>query len=120
MFWGLCENRAWHIVHAAVPLDQAEPYGNALTDPRGHAEVWEAWQTLGPAGLSQHGLPAAILENEYDQVPRGRVVYHRRNDRFTLYADRRLQRPAPIARIVVLFGLTERAQVVRSDAHYRN
>ena len=38
---------------------------------------------------------------------------------FTLYADRRLQRPEMIADLVQLFGLTGQDHVVHSDAHYR-
>lgn len=120
VFWGLREAGAWGIVHASVPLAEAELYGDALTFAPGHAEVWAAWQALGPAVLRRRGLPAAILAHEYDHVPRGRVVFHRTGALFTLYADRRLQQPAPIARVVILFGLVGCLHVVRSDPHYRS
>lgn len=89
MFWGLREAGGWHVVHIAVPLAAAEPYGDALTFAPGHAEVWAAWQALGPVGLRRQGLPAAILAYEYDHVPRGRVVHHCTTELFTIYADRR-------------------------------
>lgn len=53
----------------------AEPYGDFLTHSQGHFEVWEGWQRLGPAGLARRGLPAAIACREYDEFPRGRIVF---------------------------------------------
>jgi hypothetical protein len=58
-----------------TPLSQAEAYGQALPHPRGHMEVWEAWQRLGPTGLARRGLPTAIAFSEYDDHPQGRIVY---------------------------------------------
>ena len=80
----------------STPLVAAEPYGDFLTHPRGHHEVWEGWRRLGPAGLARRGLPAAIVWHEYEHFPRGRVVFDTRSSRFTLYADRKLQAPSTI------------------------
>ncbi|MEA1835139.1 hypothetical protein U8607_23925 [Methylobacterium durans] len=121
IFWGLRDGGgAWELVHAATPLAQAEPYGDCLTYPGAHYEVWEGWRRLRPAGLRARGLPAMIAAYEYEHFPRGRVVYMRTEDCFTIFADRRLQRPEMIGWIVQLFGLAERCHVVRSDAHYRS
>ena len=38
-----------------APLSEAEPYGDHLTHPRGHPEVWEQWQrTRG--SFTRHGI----------------------------------------------------------------
>ncbi len=60
-----------------------------------------------------------IAGHEYETFPRGRVVYMQGPALFTLYADRRLQRPETIADLVRRFGLTGQDHAVRSDAHYR-
>jgi hypothetical protein len=106
------------LVTDCTPLTNAEPYGDFLTHPRGHYEVWEEWQRLGPTGLVQRGLPEAIAWYEYEDCPRGRVVHHRQDQRFILYADRRLQTPAHIAAIKTCFALTDQPTTVQSDAHY--
>ena len=122
IFWGIPDGSASNptLVIDSTPLSRAEPYGAALTHPRGHYDVWEAWQGLGVAGLKRRGLPAAIVWSEYEQHPRGRIVYDTVTHVFTIYADRRLQTPEFIERLVHAFGLTQAQFVVRGDSHYRS
>ncbi len=119
IYWGVRDAGALILVVDRTPLADAEPYGEALTHPHGHFEVWESWQRLGPAGLARAGLPTAIAWSEYEHHPRGRAVYHRPTRRFTLYADRKLQTPEFIARIADALAIADGAYDVRSDAHYR-
>jgi hypothetical protein len=119
ILWGVPEGGRTVLVTDLMPLAGAEAYGDCLTHPRGHHEVWEAWRRLGATALRRRGLPAAIAAHEYEAFPRGRVVYMRAPGLFTLYADRRLQRPELVAEIVQLFGLGGQRHIVRSDAHYR-
>ena len=102
-----------------TPLVEAEPYGDFLTHPRGHHEVWEGWRRLGPARLARRGLPTVIAWHEYEHFPRGRVVFDTRSSRFTLYADRKLQAPGTLRRVLGLFGLDPLLCAVHSDPHYR-
>ena len=120
IFWSIPDrmnNRA--LVMDSTPLVEAEPYGRFLTHPRGHYEVWERWKRTGPAGLAAAGLPAAIMWNKYEYFPRGRVVFHQENERFTIYADRRLQNARFIHRLVAAFALPAALVDVQSDEHYR-
>ena len=71
------------------------------------------------ARLAHIGYPDRIASTEYDQWPRGRIVYETQPRRFVLYADRRLQKPDIIDTLKAAFGLNEVEVVVRSDAHYR-
>jgi hypothetical protein len=119
IYWFVREGGEFRLVVDRTPLAEAEPYGKALTHPRGHYEVWERWQRLGPAGLAKAGLPTAIAWSEYEHHPRGRAVYHLPTRRFTLYADRKLQTPEFIARIADVLAIPADAYDVRSDAHYR-
>ncbi len=120
IFWGLREGAGpWELVHAGLPLSEAEPYGDCLTYPGAHFDVWEGWRRLRPAGLRKRGLPTMIASYEYEHFPRGRLVYETVPRRFVLYTDRRLQRPAIIDQLRQSFGLVEAAVIVRSDSHYR-
>ena len=119
IFWGVPDAGRTALVTDRTPLAEAEAYGDCLTHPHGHYEVWEAWRALGATELRRRGMPSAIAGHEYEALPRGRVVYMRTPALFTLYADRRLQRPELIAELVRLFGLDGERNVVRSDVHYR-
>ena len=90
------------LLAAGCPLDQAEPYGNCLTYGPGHYETWAHWRrdrTVEPA------LRALVRSYEYEDWPRGRIVFDRSRDLFILYADRKLITPAEsIRRWVLKFG----------------
>lgn len=62
IFWGIREEAGgpWLIVHPLAPLADAEPYGDCLTYPGAHYDVWEGWRRLRPAGLGDRGLPPTI------------------------------------------------------------
>ena len=99
------------------PILETEPYGDMLTCPHGHYEVWEQWRRA--TGKDWPGLRPLILTGEYEEWPRGRVVYSAPDDHFVLYADRQiLIRPDLLAAIYGRFGLTaDRTQTMR-DSHY--
>ena len=119
IFWGVPDGGRTVLVTDRTPMTEAEIYGDCLTHPRGHHEVWEAWRKLGATALRRRGLPPTIVNHEYEAFPRGRVVYMREPALFTLYADRHLQRPETVTNILRLFGLAGERHTVRSDAHYR-
>ncbi len=119
IFWGVPANGGLTLVIDTTPLASAEQYGDFLTHPRGHYDVWEAWRRQGAAALARRGLPAAIMWLEYEDCPRGRIVYHQPTDLFTIYADQMLQGADMVAQIVAAFELTNRRREVRGDEHYR-
>src|ERR1700730_13683679 len=84
------------LLAAGRPLDEAEAYGDCLTYSPGHYKTWAQWRrdrTLDPL------LRALVRAYEYEDWPRGRIVFDRSRDLFILYADRKLLTPATIARI---------------------
>ena len=107
------------LVTDRTPLAEAEPYGDFLTHPGGHHDVWEGWRRLGPVGLARRGLPAFIAWHEYEHFPRGRVVFDTTTDRFTFYADRKLQAPCVLREVMRVFGINPAQCAVRSDPHYQ-
>jgi hypothetical protein len=100
-------------------VSDAEPYGDCVTHATGHYDRWQRWQALGAGALVAAGLPKSILWSEYDEWPRGRIVYETPGDRFVLYADRDLQRPDIVAALKAIFAIDTGDVVVKSDLHYR-
>jgi hypothetical protein len=120
IYWGIpTPNHSWHILVDKTSLADAEPYGDFLTHSRGHLDVWSEWQQLSAADLAKRAIPDAITYHEYEDFPRGRIVYHTTNLQFIIYADRKLQRDRTIINIAALFNILPGTFVVRSDAHYR-
>lgn len=121
IFWGIPgPHHSWTILIDATSLAEAEPYGDFLTHPGGHYEVWNRWQQRRAAPSAVQSIFQEIAGREYEDFPRGRIVYQIKTDRFILYADQRLQQKHTIANIADKFGLAPGAFVVRSDAHYRS
>jgi hypothetical protein len=115
IFWGVADV----LVTDRSTLAEAEAYGDCITHPRGHYECWQEWQALGGTRLVAKGYPAKIAQTEYDEWPRGRVVYETPANRFVLYADRQLQRPEIVAALKTIFGLATADVIVKSDLHYQ-
>jgi hypothetical protein len=90
-------------------LSEAEPYGDHRDHPRSHIDVWEQFQRLGKAPR----------ESEYEEFPRGRVIYDSASATFTLFADRCiLERKDLIAQITKELHLPHKTKF-DIDPHYR-
>jgi hypothetical protein len=78
--WNVCKKASQfeaRLLAAGCPLDQAEPYGNCLTYGPGHYETWAHWRrdrTVEPA------LRALVRSYEYEDWPRGRIVFDQSRD----------------------------------------
>lgn len=93
----------------STPLDRAEPYGDHLTHPRSHIDVWDSWQRLGK-------VPVDV---PYEEPPRGRVVFNRKTSQSELLADKCiLERKSVVAEITKGLGLPKNV-TLGSDSHYR-
>ncbi len=105
IFWLL---KGQLILHG-VALSEAEPCGrffNAI----GHDSYWGELQLTG----------AVPREVEYDEPPRGRVVYDVIADRFHLYADRCILADKQlIEEIIAQLRLAEQRIEIATDLHYR-
>ena len=98
-------------------LDLAELYGDMLTCPHGHYDIWEEWRKA-PADVPMEAR-AVVVASEYEEWPRGRVVFDAIHQEFTCYADIQiLRRTDLLAKIRGKFGLpNERTKTIR-DNHY--
>jgi hypothetical protein len=99
-------------------LEKAELYGDMLTCSLGHYDVWSEWQVNGPPDPT---LRSVIASNEYEEWPRGRIVYDTKSSRFILYADRQiLCRPELLDALRAEFQLPKRRTETKPDGHYRS
>jgi hypothetical protein len=105
IFW-LVNNK---LVIDSSPLDQAEPYGDHVGHAASHIDVWAQFQQVGKAPR----------ESEYEEYPRGRVMYHPASGEFTILADPCiLVRKDLIAEIMKALHLPKKTKL-GSDPHYR-
>jgi len=60
------------------PLSEAERYGDHMNHPRGHVDVWPKFER-------SRRVPRG---SEYEEYPRGRVMFETTNESFTILADK--------------------------------
>jgi hypothetical protein len=65
-------------------------------------------------------LRALVRAYEYEDWPRGRIVFDRVRDLFVICADRKLLTPAMIARIETQFHLPAERTETQRDWHYQS
>ena len=120
IFWAIADATGQpHLLAHLCPLPDAEPYGDCLTCLAGHHQVWERWRRGRPKPpLPQ--LAPLIARGEYEDWPRGRIVYECAPDRFVIYADHQLLTSLWLAQIIGHFHLPPKRTTARSDLHYRS
>jgi hypothetical protein len=119
-FWVVEADGQAALVSLAVPLERADPYGDMLTVDTGHLEHWSHLAHRGTGALREAGLPTAPVWSEYEEWPRGRVLYDRTARRFVVRADRQLQRPEFLRLIADRFRIEAVVVTMLSDDHYRS
>jgi hypothetical protein len=82
-------------------LAHAEEYGDFLTCPHGHYDLWESWRAGSPPG----GLADIVREAEYEEWPRGRVVLNFVQGRFIVHGDKQVFEHKLQHRVLEHFGI---------------
>jgi hypothetical protein len=97
------------LIFDASPLNRAEKYGDCLTHSRSHIDYW--------TGLQQrHEVPREI---EYEEPPRGRVMWNTVSKRSLILADRCILRnQAVLKRIMRTMRLPTWDTDTGRDGHY--
>ena len=118
IFW-LVEPRPGEarLLTAGCSLEAAESYGDCLTFPDGHYEVWERWRKTSDPDAALRSL---LRTFEYEEWPRGRLVFDHLRKHFILYADRKLMLPTTVAQIQKQFLLPAKEMTVEPDFHYQS
>lgn len=95
------------IIRESVPYTHGEEYGDFVNGWSAHVDFWPLVQRILTTNL------------EYDQVPRGRVVYSKRDGAFLVYGSKAfVANERQWGRILELFHLPEEKTLIRSDEHY--
>jgi hypothetical protein len=110
VFWFIPSDQGPKIVADGSTLREAEDYGKMKTHRRDHYEVWEI--------IKNHFT--IVAEDEYDTWPRGRIVYNKTTEVFTVYAGPQLAGPQFQRAILNAFRLPPDTKFARDEhAHSR-
>ena len=120
LFWMVEDHGRAALIAHSVPLPQAVTYGEMLTIETGHADHWAALARRRGRDLRAAGIPSAPLWSDYDEWPRGRVLFDPASGRCVIRADRQLHRPDRVARIARHFGFDPTSATILPDDHYRS
>jgi len=117
IFWMIATSEGAQLLTASCALSEAEPYGDCLTFGPGHYQIWQGWRRSRELSASARNV---VCDYEYEEWPRGRVVFDKLQARFILYADRKLLRPETIASIEGRFAIPADRTDVKTDSHYQS
>jgi hypothetical protein len=75
---------------------------------RDHVKVWPRFQRRYPV----------LIDTDYIDIPRGRVLYLQSAHQFIVYLDRKLATPKVKAAVLAAFALPRRGTKFEFDPHY--
>ena len=100
-------NRLWI---ESTPVEKADKYAECKIHDGNHIEFWERL-------ISERLVPG---DEEYQNVPRGRVIFNSSSGRFLLLLDRCiLRKKNVVAAIKRQMGLPSKETDMSTDLHYR-
>lgn len=98
------------VITFGYPLSKAAAYGEFATYEPSHLDKWGELQRNG----------AVPPECEYEEFPRGRVMFNRRTETFLLLADKCILRDKrTLSNIMKELGLPATKTGLDRDSHYR-
>lgn len=107
---GICWLVAGKLLIDSTSLSNAESYGAFKVHAGDHCSVWEKSQRIG-------AVPA---DAEYEEFPRGRVMYDTKTRRFRLLADKCiLKDQGVVSKIIASMNLPSKNTDIGTDDHYR-
>lgn len=101
----------WHrgrLLVAAVALENGDETEWVIDSPVNHVHHWPKFQRLHPE----------LRQLEYEEVPRGRVLFTKETKMFCVYMDLRLHQARIKTALRRTFGLTGRRVRFATDPHY--
>jgi len=91
-----------------TPLNDAPGYGDFRIHEKDHYSYWNEL-------LRVHAVP----KGEYDEYPRGRVVYDTRTRSFTLFLDQCILKHKDVVKKIRVWMHLPSRTPVETDSHYR-
>jgi hypothetical protein len=104
IFWWYDETLLASVCH----VDEGEVAGGTVDSKFNHVGSWPALQKRHPR----------LRKLEYDDMPRGRVIYVRKSKKFRVLMDKALFQPHIKAVIMAWFGLAKSQTSFLTDEHY--
>ncbi len=105
IFWLVGEK----LLFDTTPLSRAEEYGECRIHSGNHVSVWERFRFA-------RTVPQ---EMEYEEPPRGRVVFNAKKSEFSLLADRCILRWKDLVTTIRRQMHLPKNTTVDTDSHYR-
>lgn len=100
-----------HVFGKAVPISDGHESIPGIADMNeNHADLWSCSELCG--------RPSSLAGVEYQEVPRGRVLYDKRSDRSIVYLDSTLMNPASRQLIGQFLSLKSGNTAWLRDQHY--
>jgi hypothetical protein len=96
------------LLRAQTRLEDGIDAPDAINAKDDHVTFWP---------VLQRGHPD-LRNLEYEDVPRGRVVFMKKPKKFLVYMDKKLHKPTVKKLIMAEFHLPETTTVFRTDSHY--
>lgn len=101
------------LISKSILLSQASYSSVGIADCSfSHIDVWE---------LEKVYLPEypKLFDSEYQALPRGRILFDKKNSTFSMFADRKIVRSKLHRRMVInTFSLQTQKCIWRTDPHY--
>ena len=120
LFWMVEASGQAAIISLLVPLERAEIYGDMLTVDTGHIDYWSQLARRGDRALRKAGIPTAPIWSEYEEWPRGRVVFNFVEGQFVVYGDRQVFECELQNAVLEAFGVPADGVKFSQDGHYRS
>lgn len=96
-----------------IEVEKGLPYGDCITGLSDHADFWDKLEAAGEL----EKIPS-FLRFEYFHIPRGRVVFHKDTERFTILHSGLNKRE--LNKIRKFFCLPKELTDFDTDFHYTN
>ena len=96
------------LLAATYPLQDGEEYGDAINGLTDHVKYWPQFQKLHPE----------LRQLEYQDVPRGRVLFMQPTGKFHVYMDKTLHSLKNKRALIKKFELPGPSTQFLMDAHY--
>ena len=93
---------------AAIPLADGDETAHVIDSPVNHVGYWPQFKRRHPH----------LWTVEYEDVPRGRVLFSKETKMFCVYMDMKLHRPRIKAALRRTFGVSGRKVRFATDPHY--
>ncbi|GBQ72071.1 hypothetical protein [Acetobacter lovaniensis] len=113
IFWLIIENGESRFLTDMISVEEGEEYGDSVTWS-GHYDFWEKIRTQKKTLL----VSRVPLWSEYEEWPRGRVIFNKNHNQFVVYADRKILTDMGKKEISLVFSLPSGQTVFRRDGHY--